>query len=133
MSTTCYTGKDGALHLGGTAVAQLTSWTVTQNVDTIECTHMGQSWKDYKVGIKEWEASFEAIYSGTKQGLSANLEVGAEYALIAYPESGDTDHSASGNVILTSVEVTAELDDVIRVSVTAVGTGTLTFDSEDNA
>ena len=122
----CYTGKDGALSLGGSNIGQLTSWTVTENVDTIECTHMGQSWKTYKTGIAEWEGSFEAVYDGDRQDLSAELATGTQYALVAYPESADTDHNLSGNVILTSLEWTAELDDVIRLSATFTGTGALT-------
>ena len=129
----CYTGKDGALSLGGTNIAQLSSWTVTENVDTIECTHMGQSWKSYKTGIAEWEGSFEAVYDGNQQGLSAELATGTQYALVAYPESGDTDHNLSGNVILTSLEWTAELDDVIRLSATFTGTGAMTKDTADAA
>jgi hypothetical protein len=122
----CYTGKDGALSLGGTNIAQLSSWTVTSTVDTIECTHMGQSWKTYKTGIAEWEGSFEAIYDGDKQGLAAEMAVGTQYEMFAYPESTDTDHSLSGSVILTSLEWTAELDDVIRLSATFTGTGEFT-------
>ena len=134
----CYTGKDGALALNSTAgsatgtnLAQITSWTVTANVDTIECTHMGQSWKTYKSGIAEWEGSFEAIYDGDQQGFSAELAIGNTYSLIAYPEDADTDHKFHGDVILTSLEWTAELDDVIRLSATFTGTGALNADTLD--
>ena len=94
---------------------------------------MVQSWKEYKTGIAEWEGSFEAIYDGNQQGLSAELATGTQYALVAYPESGDTDHNISGNVILTSLEWTAELDDVIRLSATFTGTGAMTKDTGDAA
>jgi len=31
----CYSGKDGALSIGGSNVAMLTSWTVTQNAEVL--------------------------------------------------------------------------------------------------
>ena len=37
----CYAGKDGALSIGGTNVAMLTSWNVTQSAETLECAYMG--------------------------------------------------------------------------------------------
>ena len=33
----CYAGKDGALSVGGTNVAMLTAWNVTQSAETLEC------------------------------------------------------------------------------------------------
>ena len=133
MSNTCYNGKNGALAVGATNIAQLTNWTITENVDTVECSFMGASWKEYKAGVREFEGSAEAIYDGNDQGLATPLATGATVALTAYPESGDTDHSLSGNAIVTSIEYTADLDDVVRMSVSFTGTGALTVDTEDNA
>lgn len=131
--SSCYNGKNGALSVDGTNVAQLTSWTITENVDTVECTHMGANWKDYVAGIREWEGSFEAVYDGADQGLTSALATGSTVAIIAYPESGDTDHSFGGSAIITSIEHTAEMDDVVRVTGSFTGTGALTVDTEDNA
>ena len=128
----CFNGKSGALAVGTENIAQLTSWTITENVDTVECTYMGANWKTYMAGIREWEGSFEAIYDGADQGLTTALATGQEVTINAYFESADTDHKLSGTVIITSIEHTAELEDVIRVSGSFTGTGAMTSDTEDN-
>ena len=129
----CFNGKSGALAVGTENIAQLTSWTITENVDTVECTYMGANWKEYMAGIREWEGSLEAVYDGSNQGLASALATGSTVAIIAYPESGDSDHQWSGNAIITSIEHTAELEDVVRISASFTGTGALTVDSNDDA
>ena len=131
--STCYNGKNGALSVNGTNVAQLTSWTITENVDTVECTHMGATWKDYVPGIREWEGSFEAIYDGADQGLASALATGSTVAIVAYPADGDSLHKFSGNAIVTSIEHSADMEDVIRVSGSFTGTGALTVDTDASA
>ena len=59
----CYAGKDGALSIGGTNVAMLTSWNVTQSAETLECAYMGVDWKDYKAGLRSWEGSADANFT----------------------------------------------------------------------
>ena len=141
---TCFKGSSGAIALGsgdGTNIAQVTSWNVTETVDNIEVTHMGQSWRRYCAGLREFEGSFEAIYDGNNQGQGAGnpIKAGNTYTFHGYFEGADadttqaldTDHKLSGPIMITSVEYTVEFDDLIRITANFVGNGKLTVDTED--
>jgi predicted secreted protein len=124
----CYNGRNGALSVGGTNIAQLTAWTVSESADTIECSYMGQDWKMFKSGISMWEGSAEAVFADAGTALSAaTLTVGTEVALVFYPDEGVA-ISYTGNAIVTSIETSADMEDVVRVSVAFQGTGALTKD-----
>lgn len=128
----CYSGKDGALSIGGSNVAMLTSWTVTQNAEVLECAYMGATWKDHKTGLLSWEGSCEANFTdSTADANNANARaglVGSEVALIFYPDNADTGISFTGNAVVTSIENSAAIGDVQTVSLSFTGTGSLTTD-----
>ncbi len=131
----CYAGKDGALSIGGTNVAMLTSWTVSQSAETLECAYMGVSWKDYMAGLNSWEGSAEANFTDTASAagltpaqIAANtVTVGSTVALIFYPVDGGT-MSFTGTAIVTSIDNNAALGDVQTVSLSFTGTGELVTD-----
>ncbi len=126
---TCYAGKDGALSVGGTNIAMLTAWNVSQSAETLECAYMGSTWKDHKAGLLSWEGSADANFTDSDTTGAANsVVVGSEVALIFYPDNADTSVSFSGNAIVTAIENSASLGDVQTVSLSFMGTGTLTTD-----
>ncbi len=128
----CYSGKDGALSIGGTNVAMLTSWNLTQNAEVLECAYMGSTWKEHKTGLLSWEGSCEANFTdSTADGNNANARaglVGSQVALIFYPDASDTAVSFAGNAVVTSIENGAAIGDVQTVSLSFTGTGSLTSD-----
>jgi len=128
----CYSGKDGALSIGGTNVAMLTSWNLTQNAEVLECAYMGSTWKEHKTGLLSWEGSCEANFTDhTSDANNANSRaglVGSEVALIFYPDAADTDVSFEGNAVVTSIENGAAIGDVQTVSLSFTGTGPLATD-----
>lgn len=136
----CYSGKDGALAVAldpdaetptYANVAMLTSWTVTQNAEVLECAYMGSTWKDHKTGLLSWEGSAEANFtdsSASGDNANAKCTVGDKVALKFYPNHADTDVSFSGEAIVTSVENSAAIGDVQTVSISFTGTGPLTTD-----
>lgn len=125
---TCYAGKDGALSVGGTNIAMLTSWDVSQSAETLECAYMGSTWKEHKAGLLSWEGSCEANFTDASATAAANeVTVGTEVALVFYPVDGGN-MSFSGNAIVTAIDNSASLGDVQTVSLSFMGTGQLTTD-----
>jgi hypothetical protein len=128
----CYAGKDGALSVDGTNVAMLTSWTVTQNAEVLECAYMGASWKDHKAGLKSWEGSAEANFTdtvGAGSNQAANeIGVGSVVTLYFYPDAADVDFGFTGSAVVTSIENGAALGEVQTVSLSFTGHGALTTD-----
>ena len=124
----CYAGKDGALSVDGTNIASLTSWSITQNAETLECASMGSTWKEHKSGLLSWEGSAEANFMDDTATQAANeIEVGTTVALIFYPDTGTT-LSFTGNAVVTSVENGAALGSVQTVSLSFSGSGALVQD-----
>lgn len=124
----CYSGKDGALSVGGVNIAMLQSWTVTQNAETLECSFMGSTWKEFKPGLLSWEGSGEAFFGDSTATQAVNeLTVGTEVSVIFYPEDGAS-MSFTGNAVITSIENSANVGDIITASVSFTGSGALVTD-----
>ena len=124
----CYAGKDGALSVGGTNVAMLTAWNVTQSAETLECAYMGVDWKDYKAGLRSWEGSADANFTDNTATQAMNeIVVGTEVAVVFYPVAAGT-MSFTGNAIVTSIDNNVALGDVQTVSLSLTGTGSLVTD-----
>ena len=124
----CITGKNGALSVdGGTSnIAQLTAWTITQNAETIEASYMGATWKCVEPGMAGWEGSAEAVFDTTE----VYPVIGTVVQLIAYEtgaQSGGTLTSTyTGDAVLTSLETSVGVEDMITASLSFTGTGALT-------
>lgn len=124
----CIHGKNGALSLGGTNIAMLTEWTLNETVDVVQCTSMGDTSHSYKAGIKTFEGSAECRWAAdATTGNAAGFTVGTEYTAIFYvDESADLKYT--GQVIITGMEVSATMDDIVTASISFQGTGGLTVD-----
>jgi predicted secreted protein len=57
-ATTVFAGKDGSVVIPGTpnvAIAKLTDWSLAINADNLETTALGDQWKTFIQGIKDWQ------------------------------------------------------------------------------
>jgi len=117
-------GKDGTVALtGSTAIANVTSWSVTQEADVLETSAMGTGGDKTFVGsLKSWSGSVECFLDTTAQHTA--LPVGTIVDLTL-----DTDGSAgsvySGDAVITSANVTVGAADIVTVSFDYQGTGAL--------
>jgi len=117
----CISGKNGALSVdgGSTNVGQLTAWTITQNAETIEASYMGEDWKCVKPGNFSWEGSAEAIFDTGE----TYPTVGSEVVLTAYEIAGTQTYN--GSAIVTSLETSVGVEDMITISLSFMGDGEL--------
>ena len=126
----CYHGKNGALSLqatGGSAenIAMLTSWTLNQSAETVQCTAMGDTAAKYMVGITSFEGTAECVWSTetTSKTDTSEVEVGTTYTAIFYVEDSTTageDLAYKGSVIVTGLEVSASMDDVVSAPIPTI-------------
>lgn len=126
----CYAGRNGVITLGGTAVAQITSYTVNETADTAECTHFDTTggYREYKTTFKAFDGSMDLVWDRQ----DSSVVVGDEYAMILYPEGNDTatDWTISGTIIVTGLELSAETEGNVEASISFQGTGALTRAAE---
>ena len=57
-----HTGVDGVLKYDSNPVAELTSWTLDHNQETVESTALGSSARSFKNGIVTWTGSAECFW-----------------------------------------------------------------------
>tara|TARA_R100000278_G_scaffold113991_1_gene92359 strand:- start:32 stop:427 length:396 start_codon:yes stop_codon:yes gene_type:complete len=121
-------GSGGSLAIGGTAVAQVQEWSVTQNAEMVETTSLGQSARTYSKGLESFEGSCEVIVSDDDDtgytNFNQQLKAGSTLSVEFFQDNND---KLSGSVLVSSVETTLSFDDIARYSVTFTGTGGLTI------
>jgi hypothetical protein len=117
-------GKDGIISIGGADVAQVTAYSLTESVETAETTSFGDASRSHVPTLKSWEGSCDIIWNEQEID-DGDLVPGAAVALILYP-AGTGTSNYSGNIIITSNEITGETADVVQATINFTGTGDLT-------
>ena len=119
-------GKEGVVTAGGTAVGELTSFTLETTADVVEDTALTDSTKSFVSGRTSFSGTLEMNYDETDSP-QQTLTAGTSIAFILLPEgnaSGDEKFSGSG--IITGMSVNNAMDGIVSRSVTFQGTGALT-------
>lgn len=57
-----YTGRDGQLLLGGTALVKVTNWSLEAQVDMLETTSLGDSQRSFTPGLQSFAGNATLIY-----------------------------------------------------------------------
>ena len=119
-------GKEGVVKAGGTAIGEITGFTLETTADVVEDTELSDSTKSFLAGRTSFSGTLEMSYDETDSP-QQTLTVGTSIAFILLPE-GDTsgDESFTGSGIVTGMSVNNGMDAVITRSVTFQGTGALT-------
>lgn len=129
-------GKAGKVIIGtGTAkVVGIKSWSLELSLDTLETTALGDDWKKYIAGLKEWSASSEGDYEVTndptgQQALQTAFLNGTVVTLKLYV---DSTNYYTGEAYINSLSIEDPVDDVVNISIEFTGNGTLTFETGSN-
>ena len=119
-------GKEGEVVVGGSAVGELTSFTLETTGDVVESTQMSDGAKSFIAGRTSFSGTLEMNYDETDSP-QQTLTVGSSIDFVLLPEGNSSgDESFTGSGIITGMSVNNALDAVITRSVTFQGTGTLT-------
>ena len=113
-------GKGGSATFSGIDSILLLSWSIDTSADVAEATDMGDTWKSYQAGFKDWTATLECNKDSTDVGIDA---LGTTDTLTITATSGKT---YSGSAICTGYSPSASKDDIAKLTITFQGTGTLT-------
>jgi len=119
-------GKEAVVTVGGTAIDNVTGFTLDTTHDTVEDTELSDTNKTYLVGRGTFTGSIDMNYDeeSTEQAL---LVSGAILAFVFLPEGNTAgDESFTGTGIITGMSITTPLDGVITRTVSFQGTGALT-------
>ena len=119
-------GKEGVVKAGGTAIGELTGFTLETTADVVEDTELSDATKSFLAGRTSFSGTLEMSYDETDSP-QQTLTVGSSIAFILLPEGATSgDESFTGSGIVTGMSVVNAMDAVITRSVTFQGTGALT-------
>jgi len=118
-------GKEGVVTAGGTAVGELTGFTLETTGDVVEDTALTDATKSFITGRTSFSGTLEMHFDETDAQQEALL-AGASIAFILLPEgntSGDASYTGTG--IVTGMSINNTMDAIVSRTVTFQGTGAL--------
>jgi hypothetical protein len=119
-------GKEGVVTAGGTAVGELTGFTLETTGDVVEDTALTDSAKSFLAGRTSFSGTLEMHYDET-DAQQETLTAGSSISFVLLPEGNTAgDQSFSGTGIVTGMSVNNAMDSVVSRTVTFQGTGALT-------
>ena len=120
-------GKEGVVTAGGTAVGELTGFTLETTGDVVEDTALTDSTKSFVAGRTSFSGTLEMHYDET-DAQQETLTAGSSISFVLLPEGNDTgDQSFTGTGIVTGMSVNNSMDAIVSRTVTFQGTGALTI------
>jgi len=120
-------GKEGVVTVGGTAMGEVTSFTLETTGDVVEDTALSDGTKSFVAGRTSFSGTIEMHFDETDTQ-QETLLAGASIAFVLLPEGNDSgDASYSGTGIVTGMSINNSMDAIVSRSVTFQGTGTLTI------
>ena len=115
-------GKDGSITWAGTGDTTIvTSWSLDATADTAEVSCMGDDWKSYIAGLKDWTATVEV------NNTAADFALGGlgSTADLTLDMDGTNDAVATKDAILTGISASQDTGSQGTVSLTFQGTEAL--------
>ena len=119
-------GKEGVVTAGGSAIGELTGFTIETTGDVVEDTQLSDSTKSFLAGRTSFSGTLEMNYDEA-DAQQETLTAGSEISFVLLPEGNTTgDQSFTGTGIVTGMSINNAMDAVVSRSVTFQGTGSLT-------
>jgi hypothetical protein len=119
-------GKEGVVTAGGTAIGELTGFTIETTGDVVEDTQLSDSEKSFLAGRTSFSGTLEMHYDEA-DAQQETLTAGSSISFVLLPEGNDTgDQSFTGSGIITGMSISNAMDGIVSRSVTFQGTGSLT-------
>lgn len=117
-------GKDGSISAGLNNLANITSFSINEEADTLETTAMGNAgYKTFVGSLKSWSGTVEAVFDDTDSA----VVVGSAITLTVVVDDGSSNQvQYSGSCIVTSRSVEVAVADLVGVTFEVTGTGALT-------
>jgi len=111
-------GKEGVVTAGGTAVGELTSFTLETTADVVEDTALTDSTKSFVSGRTSFSGTLEMNYDETDSP-QQTLTAGTSISFILLPEGNASgDRSFAGTGIVTGMSVNNSMDSIVSRTVT---------------
>jgi predicted secreted protein len=131
VAQTVFAGKDGSVVIPGTpnvAIAKLTAWSVAINADNLEVTALGDQWKSFIQGIKDWQGKLTGYFIADEdpsQGSVMNALLTGPGDLVLQLQIGQGRGYFEGGVKVTQFNVGVDVKNPNSMDASFVGNGQL--------
>jgi len=122
-----HSGSEGLVHIGTDLLAELKSWSITENSSMIDTTVLSDTAQTFVAGSTSWSGSCEAFLDETDTAQTA-LTSGASVTIKFYFEgAASSDKYYTGTALVESIDRSGATDDIVGVAFSFRGTGALTL------
>lgn len=138
MANQIYTGSNGVVYSGGTAVASIRSFSFEQTQETVDATVMNVSGVTFRTNLptfQSWQGSVD-VYWTTDDAAGDKVEAGMlqpgpnEVTIHFWPAGdGANQLGYTGTALVTSRSVSSSVDGMIEATISVIGTGPLTTEN----
>lgn len=135
---TIYTGRDGRLLLGSDTLVKVTNWSLQADLETLECTTLGDSQRNYVPGVQSFSGSASLLYyldtDGTNDAsillqkvIKTNGITTADAVTLTLRfANGSTNNDVTITAYITSATIGASVGEIVKAQINFQGTGALT-------
>jgi len=120
-------GNSGIVKISTNTVAEVISFSLSENVNTADDFVLGDTWQTHTAGTKSWSGSVQCYWDETDTNGQEAMTVGASVELHLIPEgSGTGNIDFNGTATIMTIERSVQNDNIVTATFTFKGDGTLT-------
>ena len=120
-------GSEGTIKVGSNAIAEIVSYSLTENIDLIETTNISDAARAYTTGKTSWGGEIVTNWDETDTNGQGALTIGASVTLNVYPEgASSSDTYFTGNALITALDKSADGEGLVTNTISVTGSGALT-------
>jgi predicted secreted protein len=121
-----HAGSEGIVKIGDHQIAEVKSWSLEEQCDTVDASIIGTKWRKNLATINSWSGSIEAFWDETDAQGQGAFKLGATLELKLYPEGvGNDKHCFTGTAIVSSISRQGSFDGLVESSFSFQGNGEL--------
>lgn len=124
---TTYNGNSGVVKVSTTTIAEVTKFSVTETMGTLDDTAQGDTARTHlSEGLQAWSGSIEGHYYPGDTGGQDQLVAGASLSLVLNAIGTTTGRQKlSGTVTITSIAINSGLAEVVSFTAAFTGNGAM--------
>jgi len=121
------TGNNGDVTISANVVAEVLSFSLTEGVNVIDDTVVGDAADTHQVGTTNWSGSLSCFWDDTDTNGQEAMVVGASLEVHLRPEgAGAGNIDFNGTASITSIERAVSNNAIVTANFSFQGTGALT-------
>lgn len=138
MANQIYTGSNGVVYSGSTAIASIRSFSIEETFETVDATTMnvsGVAFRTNKPTFGAWTATVDVYYTTDDTGgdkTEVGLTPGPDEVTLHFWPTGDASTGElgyTGTALVTSRSISSSVDGMIEASISVIGTAPLTTEN----